>query len=253
MGYIDKTGGFVIPPKFKEIYSFGNDMYFVDFPDDDEGEYAVDGQFRIVNGPFLWTNPWRFVEDGRYRVSISDGPGGQLFGVLGPDGEYLIQPHFPLLGAPSEGLAPAGVWDGKGKGGQLRGYISEDGGEYVIPIQFEKAGRFSEGLAPVRLNGKWVYIDKTGQVVIEPPYEGIVRLESFRNGLATANAGGTEHPKGFIQGGKWGYLDKTGQWVIAPQFDSAGSFDEHGVAVVWIGDKRGFINRQGDYIWEPTK
>ncbi len=248
-GYIDKTGRFVIPPKFREVSRFPGGPMFVVFPGDSD-KYAVDGQLRAVNGPFMWVDAWTWPSDGRCRVTIPDGPGGRLYGVIGEDGQYLIEPEFEILCPLFEGLAVAGEWDGQG--GQRLGYVDE-AGEYVIPIQFEKARRFSEGLAPVRLNGRWVYIDRTGQVALDPPHENIARLEGFHNGLATANVGGTEHPKGFVEGGKWGYIDRTGAWVIPPRFDSATCFDEHSVAAVWIGDKRGYINRQGAYIWVPTK
>jgi hypothetical protein len=40
--------------------------------------------------------------------------------------------------------------------------------------------------------------------------------------------------------------------AIPPQYDSANGFSE-GLAPVWIGDKWGWIDKTGKYVWEPTK
>ena len=41
----------------------------------------------------------------------------------------------------------------------------------VIAPQYEAAGLFDDGLAPVKQNGKWGYIDKTGKTVIPFQYD----------------------------------------------------------------------------------
>lgn len=62
--------------------------------------------------------------------------------------------------------------------GEKFGFINTQG-DYVIPpiFDWESPPRymqprpiFSEGLAPVSVDGKLGYIDKTGQIVIEPEY-----------------------------------------------------------------------------------
>ncbi len=58
-----------------------------------------------------------------------------------------------------------------------------------------RADGFSEGLAGVRINGKHGFIDKTGQIVIEPRF---ISASQFSNGLAAvADQTGT------------GYIDKS--------------------------------------------
>ena len=43
--------------------------------------------------------------------------------------------------------------------------------ETVIIPQYEEVGRFNDGYAPVKVDGKWGYINKTGEIVVEPKYD----------------------------------------------------------------------------------
>ncbi|MBQ4550302.1 MAG: WG repeat-containing protein [Oscillospiraceae bacterium] len=48
--------------------------------------------------------------------------------------------------------------------------------EVVISPQYEEVGRFNEGYAPVKIDGKWGYINESNELVVEPKYDwaGIV-------------------------------------------------------------------------------
>ena len=92
----------------------------------------------------------------------------------------------------------------------------------------QKEMKESSLLFPVKQDGKWGYIDKTGKIVINPQFDSAT---SFSKGLARV-----------VIGDKWGYIDKTGKIVINPQFDSAASFCD-GLARVVIGDKWGYIDK----------
>ncbi|HEF3474383.1 TPA: WG repeat-containing protein, partial [Campylobacter coli] len=52
------------------------------------------------------------------------------------------------------------------------GFIDKNG-EFVIEPKFDGVGNFSEGLARVELNGKYGFIDKSGKIVIEPKFDDI--------------------------------------------------------------------------------
>ena len=61
---------------------------------------------------------------------------------------------------------------------------------------------------------------------------------------------------------KWGYLDKKEEVAIDPVFDAASGFDgklanvnvggSNGWFMVADGGRWGWIDRKGDWIWEPT-
>ncbi len=129
------------------------------------------------------------------------------------------------------------------------GYINRNG-EIVIQPQFDLThtglGFFTEGLAPVCISGKCGYVDDTGQFVINPQFESVGK---FSEGLGIV----------FIEK-KIGFVDKAGKIAINPQFEvGRGGIDEtlftssfsENLASVKIGDKYGFINKEGKIVINP--
>src|SRR5688572_22466534 len=81
---------------------------------------------------------------------------------------------------------------------RIWGYINRTG-EIVIEPQFFAANEFSEGLAAVRLGGTYGYIDSGGEFVLPAKYD---LAEPFRNGLALVHIDGKPYmidKKGTIQ------------------------------------------------------
>ena len=137
---------------------------------------------------------------------------------------------------PSEGLIAAH------KANQC-GYIDleENWVIEVNPLFAEEVdvGPFSEGLAAVEVNGKWGYINKDHQFVIQPKY---IAARPFSEGLAVV--------KTFKN---YGYIDYTGKEIIYYNYLSAESFHE-GVAEVSTKDGQGTISKSGRHIdWEEYK
>jgi hypothetical protein len=102
-------------------------------------------------------------------------------------------------------------------------------------------------LYPVRVDGKWGFIDKTGTIKIEPQFAGIRRLDGagdligFSEGLCAMQ---------LVKDGPWGYVDTSGRIVIEPQFDRAQWFSE-GLAVVRKVDGWYFIDKTGATVLGP--
>ncbi|HLO48926.1 MAG TPA: WG repeat-containing protein [Kamptonema sp.] len=135
------------------------------------------------------------------------------------------------------------------------GYIDRSD-NWVIQPQFNRANNFKDGLASIMIGNKWGWIEKTGKVVIEPQFE---LVEEFSEGLAR------------VLKEKVGYIDKTGKMVIPPQFGGIGifpgdaahvmSFKEggkfsEGLAAVEIVNERvnqkwGYIDKTGKIVVEP--
>src|ERR1700704_3877439 len=62
-------------------------------------------------------------------------------------------------------------------------------------------------LFPVRVNGKYGYINKSARMAIQPQFD---RAEPFTEGYAAVK-----------MDSHWGYIDKTGKLRIAPQYELA--------------------------------
>lgn len=252
LGFIDKTGKFVIPP------TFSPEGHFV---------FGVD--------------PFRGFSEGLAAVSAG-GYSQRKYGFIDHSGNTVIPVQFSCAWHFSEGLAPIRQ-DGKW------GYVDKTG-RVVIRPQYEKAGFFSEGLALVHtVDRGYEYIDKSGHPVIRrtrnllyDPYgdsflfhrakfssasdfhEGFARVDcankkSFidKRGLwikLDYRAGGDfSEGRSVVLAGKhaqdirYGYIDTNMNIVIEPKFDYATGFHE-GFAVVKMGGKWGCINGTGDIV-----
>lgn len=73
-------------------------------------------------------------------------------------------------------------------------------GKLIIPYKYHEFRNFSEGMAAVSLNGKWGFIDKTGDEVVALIYD---EVRDFRGERAIV-----------FQNGMYGFVDRTGNEVI---------------------------------------
>jgi len=92
----------------------------------------------------------------------------------------------------------------------LCGYISESAWKderrevEVLPKVYEALGEYSEGFAPVRVKGRWGFMDRNGVMKIKPTYTSV---SSFEYGFAVV---GTETG--------YGLIDKSGELRLPPKF-----------------------------------
>jgi hypothetical protein len=83
------------------------------------------------------------------------------------------------------------------------------------------------------------FIDREGNVIIQPQFEGVDFSSEFSEGLLAVK-----------NGNKYGYIDESGKIAINPQFDEAYGFSD-GLAAVKIGKKYGFIDKTGKIVINP--
>ncbi len=139
-------------------------------------------------------------------------------------------------------------------------------GRIVIDPQFDYAGEFVDGRARVNLGGallrserpgatfvggKWGYIDAKGRYIVAPEYDAAT---DFSEGLARVNTGFQLSDDGetVASPGLWGYVDVNGKLVLPIQYDEAGPF-AGGHARVRLGQKIGYIDPAGVFLWEPKR
>jgi hypothetical protein len=197
---------------------------------------------------------------------------GNEFQYIDRDGKIVINPQFSEASIFHDGLALIRTSGNDAKWG----YISEDG-KYAISPNYKYATIFSEDLAwvvsentaPSAINNKgetkitlqdaesvkifkeglsafsiidsaglkWGFIDKSGQVKINPQF---MNTGNFSNGRCAVQ--NTE--------GKWGYIDNEGKLLINYQFDLAKEF-VNDKAIVKSIDKTGVIDESGKYLINP--
>jgi hypothetical protein len=140
---------------------------------------------------------------------------------------------------------------------------------------------YPNALYPVRIKGKWGYMNHKMQLVIPAIYDG---ASDFYDGMASVDKesivngdkNNIRELTGFIDStgkvvvdfkyervgyfseglamvqkeGRYGFVDKTGKEVIPLIYEDAARFSE-GLAPVKVNGKNGFINKNGEMVIEP--
>ncbi|HYP12494.1 MAG TPA: WG repeat-containing protein, partial [Bryobacteraceae bacterium] len=73
------------------------------------------------------------------------------------------------------------------------------------------------GLFPVKVNGKYGFIDRNGKILVNPQFDDAGMFEDGRAPVAL--------------GKSWGFIDRAGKLVIHPQYELADPFSD-GLALV---------------------
>jgi hypothetical protein len=237
VGYINRTGAVVIPPRFEphpwlgvfesgfadglaKIIHQGKEGYidksgkqvipaqFTDASPFSQGlaAVAINRKYGFIDKAGNYAVPLRYDAVGSFAEGLAAVKVGEKWGYIDKTGKVIIPPRFDGAKPFAEGLA--GVRVGfVGRGGKY-GFINKQG-EWVIQPQFDNVGPFSEGLAYVNFRSRGIgYIDRSGKVVIQPlfmeardgyPYD----VYSFANGVA----------KGVLPGGYEAWIDKSGRFI----------------------------------------
>ncbi len=193
-------------------------------------------------------------------------------GFINSSGELAIPLKFTNAGIFSEGLA--WVWSGSGE----NGYIDRTGQQVIKSRDYAEGRPFSEGLSAVQIkanddantaHGKWGFIDRNGNIVIKPQYEGAGDFVQGRAAVEVIGkwryidkSGATigdeyDGAKPFSEGfaavcneGKWGFVSTDGKVAIPLVYEAAGHFSE-GRAAIKSGGKFGFIDKKGNVVIAP--
>lgn len=111
-------------------------------------------------------------------------------------------------------------------------FVEVDGGYQMIDTAgkvhskhtYEAVQLFNDTTyAAVKMDGKWGFVDKNGEIILEPQYED---ARSFSNGYAAVKVDGL-----------WGYIKADGQMVIPCTFVDAKDFTASGTAFVMVEDE----------------
>ncbi len=206
MGYIDKTGKLKINAAVERPPSYSMENVHTDF--------IIVGNTKKV----LYNRQAKIVID-KYYSDIMIDEDSKLIKV-----SALSDNSFSMLSS-------------------KKGWYDYSGKE-VIPVAYETqilfgGYMFHEGLWCFEKEGKQGFMDKKGNIVIQPQFE---TATDFTNGLAAARKSDAT---------AYGYINQKGEFAIKPQFYATGDFDEAGYALVYINknDKtQSIINKNGKIL-----
>jgi len=187
------------------------------------GEIIINPQFTFVD---YFVDDLALVKTLDYKI-----------GYINRKGVFEIQPTFLDASSFNEGLACV-VEENKAPA-----YITSKGKVKFEIKDADLARNFFEDRAAVLIDKKWGFINKSGEIVINPQFDYVY---DFRDGLCLVAV-----KKENMNDYSYGFIDKEGIFVINPQFEDASSFD-HGNAVVSIDGKNyGYIDKKGNITINP--
>lgn len=232
-GFINTRGVEIVKPQFLYVEGFSPEgRALVWTLKDDEP----------VNG-FVDTKGVVFVPD-QYEIcsSFSDGLAlirqNGLLGYINTDYEIVIPPIYEFAGDFGEGVAYA-EYDGNR-------YMIDKDGNVIETVKYAFAP-FSHGLARFMEDDLYGYINKKGEVVIEPRFTW---AKKFCNGLAAVQVR-------MEAGGKWGFINTQGELVIDAVYNEVEDFTKDYIRAYkydnfkyYILDKTGRIIYSGQYSIE---
>lgn len=192
-GFVDWQARLVIPHRFEDVLPFTEGLCAVRLKGkwgyiDTTGEMVIQPQFK---------RPGIF-RDGLAAVYLDTS--AVLCGTyIDRDGRIVSSRRFYLVQEASAGLAPAAArkYFNEIESKVIWFYYDVSNNNYLDGIYYDHATPFHEGLAAVCNQGKWGYIERSGQIAIELQYE---EAGDFSDNRALVK-----------QDGKWFYIDSTGQ------------------------------------------
>ena len=220
-GYIDINGDIAINCGFKKAGDFHEGRAIIQ-QSNKCGFIDTEG---IIVIPCAYTNCKNFIE-GKAIVY----KGIDKAGIIGKDGELIIEPSLDRLIGFQEG----------------RGLMRDDNYRfYYITEQttlydgyYDRASTFSHGVAVVQIDKKWGVINQKGIEIIAPKYDYI---EGFVNGYAKVKIEGYN-----------GLSNLNGELIVQPNYEFI-SYAGGGIFRVEQGDKIGYFDHNGKWVWDLRK
>jgi hypothetical protein len=229
-GFMDRSGQVVIAPRYYNVTKLKNGLAAVYIGERDAYGIVPDKR------------KWKFIDKtGKlaFNLHVDDTNGFSenlagvevdgKWGVIDQSGRFIINPRFDRIDSFHEGLAPANM------GGKKS--------EYHVPRvnPFEKYSPKRQRLGGIFKGGQWGFIDRTGNMVIEPQFDEVT---SFSDGLAAVRIGE-----------RWGFIDQKGHFAIKPLIDmrtlgipprKIGESEW-----LWVKYNKVYIDEKGHFVIKP--
>jgi hypothetical protein len=254
-GLIDRTGNFILKPRYLKISSFNRyGLAIVEFVGTSNARFALVDREGSSAG-LLKFNEIRPFKEGFAAVKIN-----KHWGFINTSGRLVVESKYFSVGDFSNGRAA--VY----KNGRC-GYIDYQG-EIVVDLLYNGCYEFEEDKAVVQLpRMRDGLIDKNGEVLIKPSIKtlfsfsegrGLVRDKSMRYYFISENAnmydGFYQSAKKFQFGvapvqrkDKWGLINLKGMWVCRPKYKQISRLD-NGMLLARIDGYTGLTDLDGNFL-----
>ena len=230
IGFIDRSGRFVIDPVFDEAWAFTPG-----FPRTPVRQGRSAG---AIDRTGAWV--FRIDADGLHRAVSADSNGGAPFGwhflrderwgLLDLDGHVLLDAEFDQTVQRCADGHLVALKDGEPL------YFRSDGSPLHPPdglIVDANCG----SLAPyiVKAGAKFGLVDGDGKEIAPPTFDALIPV--------------TTDIWNAKRDGKWGRIGPDGRWLFEPTFDDLSRSNP--IIVAAISAKRGFLKADGSWLIEP--
>ena len=209
-GYIDRDGNYFIEPQFAYSYSFCKEGFAPVFDNMNDKVYFINLEGDTVLKSCDRYNLITPQEGSIYVPNFIDGAllveKDGKYGCVDTEGQLIAPVVYDKITAYDEGLA-IGKRDDKS-------FIIDKMNNEILELdtKVDSVFSFSEGFARfISKDNKQGYINKNGEIVIEPQY---LYAGRFVCGLARAC---------YVEK-QFGYIDTLGTWKIKPEYRTATDF-----------------------------
>lgn len=172
-GYVNEKKDTIIYPVFDDGYNFNEGYAAVALGLEDKSVYGFINAYGQTVVSFSYDEVSSF-KNGLAMVAAADSSGYTKYGFINPFEEFIIPMVYQDADTFSEGVTllqnNAGMY----------GFLNEHG-DTVLPFVYIDANDFSEGVAPVQIDSFWTFIKHNGTVSINKYFKGAF---SFSDSLA---------------------------------------------------------------------
>ena len=218
VGFVDKSGKFVINPSFDDAGDFLEGLAVIqNHVDNNERDGFINTEGKVIVEPqFLLAENF---SNGLAIVVNTEGNAG----YINKTGEMIIKPSYSSATMFSDEHALVmnnNEWCIVSTTGKLKalGY-------------YDAVNNYNGGLIGVKKDRKWGYINEAGDKVIELQYDDASTF--YDKGFATV-----------LSGGKYGIIDKKGKYLVAPKYNDI--FND--IEGVGLSDKSKHFAVVSDYV-----
>lgn len=218
-GFINLNGELVVSAKYSKVSDFSEGLAAVQIDGkcgyiDQKGNWVIEPQYsRCLN-----------FKDGKAVVY----QGMRKAGLVDRNGNKIIEPQINRLLEFSEGR-------GLVRDSSYHFYYITEQAKKSDGVYYQKASGFRHGVAVVQMDGKWGIINQKGLEIIPPKYD---RISQFESGYAKVRI------KGFN-----GLTNTQGETIIQPDYEYI-SYAGEGLFRVEQGDKIGYFDSSGNWVWD---